>query len=120
MNWISLWVQVCEGEQYGLTWGDLDFKLRVITLRDTKNGSSRTVPMIDDVLNAFRKLRTMALERKDRAINQPNSAPEDVVFAIDSDAKKSQSFLCPRAQPSHLCWIHRGAPCPYLVAWNVL
>jgi integrase len=82
-----------KGEQYGLTWGDLDFKLRVITLRDTKNGSSRTVPMIDDVLNAFRKLRTMALERKDRAINQPNNAPEDVVFAIGDNKKWWEAAL---------------------------
>jgi len=84
---IALGTGMRKGEQYGLTWGDFDFKLRVITLGDTKNGSSRTVPMIDDVLNAFRKLRTMALERKDRAINQPNNAPEDVVFAIGDNKK---------------------------------
>ena len=90
---IALGTGMRKGEQYGLTWGDLDFKLRVITLRDTKNGSSRTVPMIDDVLNAFRKLRTMALERKDRAIDQPNNAPEDVVFAIGDNKKWWEAAL---------------------------
>lgn len=90
---IALGTGMRKGEQYGLTWGDLDFKLRVITLRDTKNGSTRTVPMIDDVVNAFRKLRTMALERKDRAIDQPNNAPEDVVFAIGDNKKWWEAAL---------------------------
>jgi integrase len=90
---IALGTGMRKGEQYGLTWGDLDFKHRVITLRDTKNGSTRTVPMIDDVVNAFRKLRTMALERKDRAIDQPNNVPEDVVFAIGDNKKWWEAAL---------------------------
>ncbi len=76
-----------KGEQYGLRWGDIDFDRRVITLRDTKNGSSRAVPMIDDVLSAFKQLRKLSLERKDRALDQPNAAPDDVVFGIGDNKK---------------------------------
>lgn len=72
---IALGTGMRKGEQYGLCWRDIDFSQRVITLRDTKNGSSRTVPMIEDVFHAFKKLRELSLERKDRAIDQPNSAP---------------------------------------------
>ena len=64
---VALGTGMRKGEQYGLCWSDIDFDRRVITLRDTKNGSSRTVPMIDDVLNAFKQLKKLSLERKDRA-----------------------------------------------------
>jgi integrase len=49
--------------------------------------------MIDDVVNAFRKLRTMGLERKDRAIDRPNNAPEDAVFAIGDNKKWWEAAL---------------------------
>ena len=82
-----------KGEQYGLLWSDIDFSRGVITLRDTKNGSSRTVPMIDDVSHAFKQLRKLSLERKDRASDRPNSCPEQVVFGIGDNKKWWQAAL---------------------------
>jgi integrase len=82
-----------KGEQYGLLWSDIDFSRGVITLRDTKNGSSRTVPMIDDVVYAFTQLRKLCLERKDRAIDRPNTSPEDVVFGIGDNKKWWEAAL---------------------------
>ena len=90
---VALGTGMRKGEQYGLRWSDIDFDRRVITLRDTKNGSSRTVPMIDDVVSAFRQLKKLSLERKDRAIDRPNAAPDDVVFGIGDNKKWWESAL---------------------------
>jgi site-specific recombinase XerD len=43
-----------KGNQYALEWPDVDFRLRLITLPDTKNGHPHTVPMTDDVYNALK------------------------------------------------------------------
>ena len=90
---VALGTGMRKGEQYGLCWSDIDFDRRVITLRDTKNGSSRTVPMIDDVSNAFKQLKKLSLERKDRAIDRPNAAPDDVVFGIADNKKWWEAAL---------------------------
>jgi len=90
---IALGTGMRKGEQYGLRWRDIDFKQKSILLRDTKNKSSRTVPMIDDVVNAFKELRKLSLERKDRAIDRPNSAPDDVVFGIGDNKKWWEAAL---------------------------
>jgi integrase len=100
---IALGTGMRKGEQYGLRWSDVDFARRVITLRDTKNGASRTVPMIDDVLHAFDELKTLHLERKDRAVSQPNSAPEDVVFGI-GDNKKWWAAALRKAKIDEFRW----------------
>lgn len=84
---VALGTGMRKSEQYGLRWTDVDFDRRVITLRDTKNGSSRTVPMIEDVLFAFKQLKKLSLKRKDRASARPNVAPEDVVFGIGDNKK---------------------------------
>ncbi|MDE1156351.1 MAG: tyrosine-type recombinase/integrase [Acidobacteriaceae bacterium] len=57
---IALGTGMRRGEQYGLRWRDIDFERRVIILVDTKNGDNRTVPMIDDVIFAFRELKKFA------------------------------------------------------------
>lgn len=44
------------GELLKLEWSDVDMKRREFTLRETKNGETRTVPMTDDVYAAFRAL----------------------------------------------------------------
>jgi integrase len=49
--------------------------------------------MIEDVCRAFRALKELALERKDRAIDQPNTAPEDVVFGIGDNKKWWEAAL---------------------------
>ncbi len=90
---VALGTGMRKGEQYGLRWSDIDFDRRVITLRDTKNGSSRAVPMIDDVVSAFRQLKKLSLERKDRAIDRPNAAPDDVVFGIGDNKKWWEAAL---------------------------
>ncbi len=90
---VALGTGMRKGEQYGLRWADIDFDRRVITLRDTKNGSSRTVPMIDDVVSAFRQLKKLSLERKDRASDRPNAAPDDVVFGIGDNKKWWEAAL---------------------------
>jgi integrase len=54
---IALGTGMRKGEQYGLRWRDVDFKQKIVVLRDTKNKSSRTVPMIKDVVKAFVELR---------------------------------------------------------------
>ena len=90
---IALGTGMRKGEQYGLRWRDVDLKQKIITLRDTKNKSDRTVPMINDVVKAFKELRKLSLERKDRAIDRPNSAPDDVVFAIGDNKKWWEAAL---------------------------
>jgi integrase len=90
---IALGTGMRKGEQYGLRWRDVDFKQKIITLRDTKNKSNRTVPMINDVVKAFKELRKLSLERKDRAIYRPNSSPEDVVFGIGDNKKWWEAAL---------------------------
>jgi integrase len=90
---IALGTGMRKGEQYGLRWRDVDFKQKIITLRDTKNKSNRTVPMINDVVKAFKELRKLSLERKDRAIDRPNSSPDDVVFGIGDNKKWWEAAL---------------------------
>lgn len=90
---IALGTGMRKGEQYGLTWPDIDFDRKVITLRDTKNGSSRTVPMIADVYRAFKELKKLALERKDRSVDRPNTASPDVVFGIGDNKKWWEAAL---------------------------
>jgi integrase len=71
-----------KGEQYNLTWPDIDFQRREITARDTKNGDTRIIPMIDDVYVALKALQALGLTRKRRSRDKPNLSPADAVFAI--------------------------------------
>jgi len=100
---VALGTGMRKGEQYGLRWTDIDFTRRVITLRDTKNGSSRTVPMIDDVVYAFRELRKLSLGRKNRSADRPNDAPGDIVFGI-GDNKKWWAAALREAKIKNLRW----------------
>lgn len=45
-----------KGEQYGLNWADVDLVARRITLRRTKNGSVRHIPLNKAALQAFQDL----------------------------------------------------------------
>ena len=54
---VALGTGMRKGEQYSLRWTDVDYGREVITLRDTKNGSSREVDMITDVIAALRGLQ---------------------------------------------------------------
>ena len=44
------------GEIMGLTWDDVDFQLRRIVLRDTKNGDTRAVPLAGLAYNELKAL----------------------------------------------------------------
>ena len=44
------------GEQYGLTWANVDMREHVIHIRDSKNGAPRDIPMNPSVLAAFKEL----------------------------------------------------------------
>lgn len=100
---VALGTGMRKGEQYSLRWDHVDFARRVITLRDTKNGSSRTVPMIDDVVSALKGLQRLGLSRKDRASDQPNDAPDDVVFGI-ADNKKWWGAALKQAKIKQFRW----------------
>ena len=43
----------------------------------------RYIPMLPEVMDAFKTLKSMNLKRKDRASDQPNKSPEDVCFALE-------------------------------------
>lgn len=59
--------------------------------------------MIEDVFLAFRELEKLALERKDRAIDRPNGAPEDVVFGI-GDSKRWWEAVLKQARVKNFRW----------------
>lgn len=100
---VALGTGMRKGEQYGLTWNDVDFDRRVIVLRDTKNRTNRNVPMIDDVFRAFKSLRKLSLSRKDRSFDRPNAAAENVVFGI-GDNKKWWAAALKQAKIKDLRW----------------
>jgi integrase len=48
-----------KGELIGLAWPDVYFDLRQVTFRDTKNGTSRTVPLNDPALRVLERRREL-------------------------------------------------------------
>ena len=59
---LALCTGMRRGEVLGLEWRDVDFQRRQVTLRQTKNGSRRSVPLVSpayEVLEARRKLRRL-------------------------------------------------------------
>jgi site-specific recombinase XerD len=54
------------GEQYGLTWPDVEIERRMLTLRKTKNGDARYLPLNDMAVAALKDLQecSSALGRK--------------------------------------------------------
>ncbi len=84
---VSLGTGLRKGEQYGLCWPDVDFEQRTITARDTKNGETRVVPMINDVHYALKAIQAMGLGRKDKSSDKPNQSPKDSVFRLEDNKK---------------------------------
>jgi integrase len=78
---------VC-GEQFTLTWSQVDLDRKVIRLHKTKNGSGRNVPLNSVTLAAL-------IEQKE--LQKPNTKPSDIVF--------------PRGGPS-AAWRWWFQPCP--------
>ena len=62
-------------EQYGLSWGSIDFRRREIRLPTTKNYSGRSIPMNSDVLNAFKQLSVTATKDSVRVFSIDNPRP---------------------------------------------
>ena len=75
------------GEQYGLQRPDVDLERRRISVRETKNGEVRHIPMNDDVYGAFKALLAMHLSRKNRAEDMPNQSLSDSIFGIGDNKK---------------------------------
>ena len=57
---IALNTGMRKGEQYGLTWADVDMPSRTIMANNTKNGTPRTIHMNDDAIDAMQELRKAA------------------------------------------------------------
>jgi len=53
---IALHTGMRQGEQFGLTWGEIDFERRKIFLGKTKNGYNREVPMNKTCFQALKEL----------------------------------------------------------------
>jgi integrase len=100
---VALGTGLRKGEQYGLTWKDVDFANKSIIARDTKNGSTRIVPMIDDVLAAMKALKAVPLPRKQRSIDKPNDSPSDSVFSV-ADNKRWWGSALRRAKIKDFRW----------------
>jgi integrase len=78
----ALYSGMREGEQYNLVWPDVNYETKEATARDTKNGTSRQVHLSKRVVQAFKTVEAMDLERKRRRAITPNPSDPDVVFAI--------------------------------------
>jgi integrase len=91
------------GEQYNLTWDDVNFKRREINLTKTKNNDARDVHMIDDVFDAMKALKAMPMGRKSRSADKPNQAPSNAVFSLRNYKKWWDSATC-RAKIKDLRW----------------
>lgn len=100
---VALKTGMRRGEQYSLTWDEVDFDRKEIRLNQTKNGSSRTVHMISDVVETMRSLKQMPLVRKSRSSDQPNHMPSNAVFSL-SDNKKWWASATKRARIKGLRW----------------
>lgn len=100
---VALGTGMRRSNQYRLTWRDIDFDQRLITLVDTKNGDSQQVVMIDDVYTALKALQHIAAPRKSRSADRPNQSATDCVFALE-DNKNWWLSACKRAKVKKLRW----------------
>ncbi|WP_433972761.1 tyrosine-type recombinase/integrase [Tunturiibacter lichenicola] len=100
---VALKTGMRRGEMYSLLWDQVDFHRKEIVLTQTKNGSARTVHMIDDVIAAMKGLRKIPMVRKSRSSELPNQAPDNAVFAL-GDNKKWWASATRRARIKNLRW----------------
>lgn len=91
-------------EQFGLTWSQLDLGREEIHLDQTKNGSSRTIPMNRAVYESFVELKK----------RNPKATKEDLVFDIKTPRKWFATAL-EEANIEHYRWHdHRHTFCSRL------
>lgn len=100
---ISLGTGMRKGEQYGLTWPDIDFEREVIVLQDSKNGAGREIPMTTTVLAAFKTLKSLRLKRKDREHGRPNPSAKNSCFAL-ADNKRWWDAVLKDAKVTKYRW----------------
>lgn len=73
---LSLHTGMRAGEIFGLTWGDVDLKTRLLTLRDTKNGRTHFARMTDHVVEMLFSL--------------PKGQANELVFPARGDARMTK------------------------------
>jgi integrase len=56
---VSIYTGMRWGEQFSLTWSQLDLKRQIVRLTETKNGSARNVPLNSIALEALKKQQTL-------------------------------------------------------------
>ena len=100
---ISLQSGMRRGEQYGLTWAEVDFKHKQIHVKESKNGTERYIPMLPEVVQSFRTLKMMKLQRKDRREGEPNQSPEGSCIAL-ADPKKWWAAVLKEAKVKNYRW----------------
>ena len=76
---LALATAMRQGELVGLTWADVDFERRTAILRETKNGTTRSVPLSSAALTV---LRPMAFE----------SGGDGAVFSIEVGRAVTHAF----------------------------
>ncbi len=62
-------------EQYSLTWGQVDFQMRLLYLPKTKNGDARSIPLNDIALHALHQLKKQG--RGSKVVFPSARAPEE-------------------------------------------
>lgn len=100
---VALFAGMREGEQYDLTWDDVNFETKEAIARHTKNGTSRQVHLTKTAIKALRTLKQMSLERKDRSKSLPNQSPDNAVFAL-RDNKTWWGKVLRRAKVKNFRW----------------
>lgn len=100
---VSLQTGMRRGEQYGLTWDEIDFKSKQIHVKESKNGTERYIPMLPEVVQSFKTLKSLGLERKDRREGEPNQSPEGCCFAL-ADPKKWWAAVLKEARVKSYRW----------------
>jgi integrase len=84
---LSLTTGLRQGELYRMRWGDVDLARRWVVLPQTKNGSSRGVPLTESVAKLLAERRGL---------------PDEVVFAVD--LTKAWKNALTRAKISNFRW----------------
>jgi hypothetical protein len=82
---------------------DVNFETKELPLRETKNGTSRTVQILPTVEKALRALKAMPLKRKRRSKDKPNESPTNSVFGI-ADSKRWWASVLRRAKVKDFHW----------------
>ncbi len=62
---LALTTGMRQGEILGLKWNDIDLENRVAHIRDTKNSSPRSVPLVDSILDELKRLYEKRQPHKD-------------------------------------------------------